>query len=79
MKSRQFRLRQRPTGLARSTDFDLAEDPVPVPGFGEALVKPRSQSKPTLKSSRWRCSAWKFSASPGAHRTLTERARSRDQ
>jgi NADPH-dependent curcumin reductase CurA len=44
MKNRQFRLRQRPTGRAKSTDFELVEASVPAPGFGEALVKPRSQS-----------------------------------
>lgn len=39
MKNRQFRLKQRPTGRAKSTDFDFIEAPAPTPGAGEALIR----------------------------------------
>ncbi len=39
MKNRQFRLKQRPTGRAKSTDFDFVESPAPTPGAGEALIR----------------------------------------
>jgi hypothetical protein len=39
MKNRQFRLKQRPTGRAKSTDFDFVEGPVPTPGAGEAVIR----------------------------------------
>jgi NADPH-dependent curcumin reductase len=38
-KNRQFRLKQRPTGRAKSSDFDFVEAPVPAPGPGEALIQ----------------------------------------
>ena len=39
MENRQFRLKQRPTGRAKSTDFDFVEASVPTPGACEALVR----------------------------------------
>src|SRR6476659_8866045 len=39
MKNHQFRLKQRPTGRAKSTEFDFVESPVPTPGAGEALIR----------------------------------------
>jgi NADPH-dependent curcumin reductase len=38
-KNRQFRLLQRPTGRAKSSDFDFVEAPVPALGPGEALIQ----------------------------------------
>jgi NADPH-dependent curcumin reductase CurA len=37
--NRQFRLKQRPTGRARATDFDFVEAPFPTAGAGEAIVQ----------------------------------------
>jgi NADPH-dependent curcumin reductase CurA len=39
LKNRQFRLKQHPTGRAKSTDFDFVEAPVTTPGPGEALIQ----------------------------------------
>jgi NADPH-dependent curcumin reductase CurA len=38
-KNRQFRLKQRPAGRAKSTDFDFVEAPIPTAGAGEAVVQ----------------------------------------
>ena len=46
LKNRQFRLKQHPTGRAKSTDFDFVEAPVTTSGPGEALYK-RSTSRLT--------------------------------
>jgi hypothetical protein len=51
----------------------------PSPRLWRSTRKATLAIEPTLKSSRWRCSTWKFSTSPGAFRTLTERARGRDR
>ena len=37
--NRQFRLKQRPTGRAKATDFDFVEAPFPTAGAGEAIVQ----------------------------------------
>ena len=37
--NRQFRLKQRPTGRAKATDFDFVEAPFPTAGAGEAIVE----------------------------------------
>jgi len=37
--NRQFRLAARPVGLPKRSDFNLVEDPVPVPGDGEFVVR----------------------------------------
>jgi NADPH-dependent curcumin reductase len=37
--NRQVRLAARPTGLPASSDWDLTEEPVPVPGAGEFVVE----------------------------------------
>jgi NADPH-dependent curcumin reductase CurA len=37
--NRQFRLKQRPVGRARSTDFDFVEAPIPTARAGEAIVQ----------------------------------------
>lgn len=39
MRSREIRLRQRPSGLPTPADFDLVETAVPEPGPGEVLVR----------------------------------------
>jgi NADPH-dependent curcumin reductase CurA len=39
MKNRQYRLKQRPTGRAKSTDFDFVDSPAPTPGAGEAIIR----------------------------------------
>jgi NADPH-dependent curcumin reductase CurA len=39
MENHQFRLKQRATGRAKTTDFDFVESPVPTPGAGEALIR----------------------------------------
>jgi NADPH-dependent curcumin reductase CurA len=38
-KSREIRLKNRPTGLPAPGDFELAETPVPEPGPGQVLVR----------------------------------------
>ena len=35
----QFRLAARPIGLPKRSDWNLTEEPLPVPGEGEFLVK----------------------------------------
>lgn len=37
--NRQFRLKSRPVGKIKTTDFDLVEEPVPTPGPGEAVIR----------------------------------------
>ena len=37
--NRQFRLKQRPVGRAKSTDFDFAEAPVPTAKASEAIIQ----------------------------------------
>jgi len=37
--SREIRLKNRPVGLPRESDFELATLPVPTPGAGEVLVR----------------------------------------
>ena len=37
--NRQFRLKSRPVGRIKTSDFDLVEAPIPEPGAGEALVR----------------------------------------
>lgn len=37
--NRQFRLKARPKGRIKASDFDLVEAPIPEPGPGEALVR----------------------------------------
>ena len=37
--NRQWLLRSRPVGMVQESDFELVENPVPVPGDGEALVR----------------------------------------
>lgn len=37
--NRQFRLKSRPVGKIKTTDFDLVEQPVPTPGPGEAVIR----------------------------------------
>lgn len=37
--NRQFRLKSRPSGRIKTSDFDLVREPVPEPGAGEALVR----------------------------------------
>ena len=37
--NRQWRLRARPVGMVKESDFELAEAPVPEPGPGELLVR----------------------------------------
>ena len=39
--NRQIRLAARPVGMPKGSDFALAEEPVPVPGPGQALVRTR--------------------------------------
>jgi len=39
MKNRQYPLKQRPTGRAKSTDFDFVDSPAPTPGAGEAIIR----------------------------------------
>ena len=40
--NRQFRLKSRPVGRIKTSDFDLVEAPIPEPGAGEALVRRRA-------------------------------------
>lgn len=37
--NRQFRLKSRPVGKIKTSDFDLVEEPVPTPGPGEAVIR----------------------------------------
>lgn len=37
--NRQFRLKRRPVGKIKTSDFDLVEEPVPTPGPGEAVIR----------------------------------------
>ena len=37
--NRQFRLKSRPVGRIKVSDFDYVEEPIPVPADGEALVR----------------------------------------
>jgi NADPH-dependent curcumin reductase CurA len=37
--SREIRLKDRPVGLPRASDFELATVPIPIPGAGEVLVR----------------------------------------
>src|SRR5215510_8365139 len=37
--SREIRLKNRPVGLPRASDFELATVPIPLPGAGEVLVR----------------------------------------
>jgi len=37
--NRQFRLKSRPVGKIKTTDFDMVEKPVPTPGPGEAVIR----------------------------------------
>jgi NADPH-dependent curcumin reductase CurA len=37
--SREIRLKDRPVGLPRARDFELATVPIPIPGAGEVLVR----------------------------------------
>jgi NADPH-dependent curcumin reductase CurA len=37
--NRQFRLKSRPVGKIKTSDFDLVEEPVPTPGAGEAVIR----------------------------------------
>ena len=37
--SREIRLKNRPVGLPRESDFELATVPLPTPGAGEVLVR----------------------------------------
>jgi hypothetical protein len=37
--NRQFRLKSRPVGKIKTTDFDLVEEPVPTPGPGDAVIR----------------------------------------
>lgn len=37
--NRQFRLKSRPVGRIKTSDFDLVKAPIPEPGAGEALVR----------------------------------------
>jgi NADPH-dependent curcumin reductase CurA len=37
--SREIRLKNRPVGLPRVSDFELATVPIPLPGAGEVLVR----------------------------------------
>ena len=37
--SREIRLKNRPVGLPRASDFELATVPIPTPGAGEVLVR----------------------------------------
>ena len=39
LTNHQFRLAARPVGLPKSTDWSATEEPAPVPGDGEVLVK----------------------------------------
>ena len=43
-KSRQWRLRARPVGMVKESDFELAVVPVPEPGPGEVLVDVKASS-----------------------------------
>lgn len=38
-KNHEIRLKNRPVGMPRETDFEIVETPVPEPGQGEALVR----------------------------------------
>jgi NADPH-dependent curcumin reductase CurA len=38
-KNREIRLKSRPVGLPKTSDFELAETPVPTPGHGQVLVR----------------------------------------
>ena len=38
-KNREIRLKSRPEGMPRPSDFELAETPVPTPGAGQVLVR----------------------------------------
>ncbi len=40
-RNRQWRLRRRPVGMVREDDFELADEPVPTPKEGQALVRTR--------------------------------------
>src|SRR4030095_14758012 len=42
--SREIRLKDRPVGLPRASDFELATVPIPIPGAGEVLVRNLSMS-----------------------------------
>ena len=37
--SREIRLKNRPVGLPRESDFELATVPIPAPGAGEVMVR----------------------------------------
>ena len=37
--NRQWRLTRRPVGLAKESDFEWREEPVPTPGPGQMLVR----------------------------------------
>jgi NADPH-dependent curcumin reductase len=39
LTNRQVRLRRRPAGLPSPEDFELTEEPAPVPGAGQVLVR----------------------------------------
>src|SRR5437867_11352035 len=39
MTNHQFRLAARPVGMAKRSDFEYVEEPVPEPGDGELLVE----------------------------------------
>ena len=39
--NRQWRLKRRPVGMVKESDFALHEEPIPSPGEGEVLVRNR--------------------------------------
>lgn len=52
--NRQWRIAHRPEGLARLSDFEWKEVPVPSPGPGEALVQNKLLSlDPTNRPWMW--------------------------